>query len=106
MRMTLFQQARRARLLAQRTVTAMHVMRCLLWSLVAAAAMSGQALAQDGLQRFERDIKPQLELDSFTYGSARALGNTGFVLNDVVAVIPATPQTGDKPSTVRIERIT
>ena len=84
----------------------MHLVRCLLWSLVAAVALSGQAFAQDGLQRFERDIKPQLELEKFTYGSASALGAAGFVLNDVVAVIPATPQTGGKPSTIKIDRIT
>ena len=32
------------------------------------------ASAQNGLQRFESDIKPQLEVKKFTYGSASALG--------------------------------
>jgi hypothetical protein len=30
------------------------------------------ALAQSGLQRFENEIKPQLELENFTYGNASA----------------------------------
>ena len=48
------------------------------------------AQAQNGLERFEKDIKPQLEFKSFTYGKAAPLGDKGFVLNDVVAVVPAT----------------
>ena len=38
------------------------------------------ASAQNGLQRFESDIKPQLEVKKFTYGSASALGSAGFLL--------------------------
>ena len=34
------------------------------------------ASAQNGLQRFESDIKPQLEVKKFTYGSASALACT------------------------------
>jgi hypothetical protein len=64
------------------------------------------ASAQNGLQRFESDIKPQLEVKKFTYGSASALGSAGFVLNDVVAVIPGNPATGDKDSTVKIDKVT
>ena len=60
----------------------------------------------NGLQRFERDIKPQLEFEKFTYGSASALGASGFVLNDVVAVMPASDQTGGKSSTVKVAKIT
>lgn len=62
--------------------------------------------AQNGLQRFESEIKPQFELKKFTYGSASALGSAGFVLNDVVAVIPGNPTTGDKESTVKIDKVT
>ena len=62
--------------------------------------------AQDGLQRFEKEIKPQLELKNFTYSGAQARGDSGFVLNDVVAVIPANPATGDKETTVKIQRVT
>ncbi len=64
------------------------------------------ASAQNGLQRFESEVKPQLELKSFTYGSAAAQGPSGFVLNNVVAVIPATPATGDKETTVKIDKVT
>ncbi|MFO1081119.1 MAG: hypothetical protein U1E23_10910 [Reyranellaceae bacterium] len=63
------------------------------------------ASAQDGLKRFESEIKPQLELKKFTYESAAPRGDSGFVLNNVVAVIPGNPATGDKESTVRIDRI-
>jgi hypothetical protein len=64
------------------------------------------ASAQNGLQRFESDVKPQLEFKSFTYGSSAAQGPSGFVLNDVVAVIPATSTTGDKETTVKIDKVT
>ena len=62
--------------------------------------------AQNGLERFEKDIKPQLELKNFSYGSGAPLGNSGFVLNDVVAVVPASAATGDKESTVKIKKVT
>ncbi len=61
---------------------------------------------QNGLERFEKDIKPQFELKKFSYGSAQPLGAAGFVLNDVVAVVPANAATGDKESTVRIDKVT
>ena len=64
------------------------------------------AWAQNGLERFEKELKPQFELKSFTYASASPLGDSGFVLNNVVAVIPASPATGDKESTVKIEKVT
>jgi hypothetical protein len=69
-------------------------------------AGAGNLWAQDGLQRFERELKPQLELKSFTYRSAAAKGDSGFVLNDVVAVVPSNPSTGDKETTVKIDKIT
>jgi hypothetical protein len=88
----------------------MRYVRGLFWSLLAALSLSTApivAMAQDtGLQRFERDVKPQLEFEKFTYGSASALGPTGFVLNDVVAVMPASDQTGGKSSTVKVAKIT
>lgn len=64
------------------------------------------ASAQNGLERFEKDIKPQLELKKFTYADARPLGTSGFILNDVVAVIPASEATNDKETTVKIEKLT
>jgi len=64
------------------------------------------ALAQNGLERFEKDIKPQLEFEKFTYESGQPQGSSGFVLNKVVAVIPASATPGDKASTVKIDKVT
>jgi len=76
---------------------------------LATLAFSGSAwgvAAQNGLERFEKDVKPQIELEKFNYESAQPLGSSGFVLNRVTAVIPANPATGDKASTVKIDKIT
>jgi len=62
--------------------------------------------AQNGLERFEKELRPQFELKSFTYSDAEPLGDSGFVLNDVVAVVPANAATGDKESTVKIKKVT
>jgi|SRR5262245_12404634 len=62
--------------------------------------------AQNGLERFEKELKPQFELKKFTYASAEPLGASGFILKDVVAVVPANPATGDKESTVKIQKVT
>ena len=69
------------------------------------AWLATAAWAQDGLQRFEKELKPQLELKSFTYKTGTAVGTSGFVLTDVVAVVPADAATGDKERTVKIEKI-
>ena len=80
------------------------------WSaMVSALLMVGLAAASwadNGLERFEKEVKPQFELEKFTYGGATPIGDSGFVLNDVVAVIPANPATGDKASTVKIQKVT
>jgi hypothetical protein len=84
-------------------------MRSVLSGVAAALLVIGLATAswaQNGLERFETDIKPQLELKKFTYASAAPLGDSGFVLNDVVAVLPANQATGDKESTVKIQKVT
>lgn len=64
-----------------------------------------QAHAQNGLQRFEKDVKPQLEFKSLTYDKAAPLGDKGFTLSNVVAVVPASA-TGGKDSTIKIEKVT
>lgn len=77
--------------------------------MVVGLAVSGfveTAWARDGLQRFEKELKPQLELKSFTYKTGTAVGTSGFVLTDVVAVVPANAATSNKESTVKIEKIT
>jgi len=75
-------------------------------------ALSSPAFAQlNGLQRFEREIKPQLEEDggTFTYDGAAALGPSGFVLNGVRVTVPADKNASpadSKPSRVGIDRLT
>jgi len=73
---------------------------------ITAFFLAAGATAQDGLKRFETDIKPQMELKSFTYGSASAIGSSGFVLNNVVAVVPGSGATGGKDSTIKIDKVT
>ena len=68
--------------------------------------LSSGVSAQNGLQRFEKDIKPQIELKTFTYGSASALGSDGFVLNNVVVVVPGNPGTAGQETTVKIDKVT
>ena len=82
-------------------------MRIAFAALVSALLLIGfasGASAQNGLERFEKEIKPQLE--KLSYASAQPLGASGFILNGVVAVVPASAATGDKESTIRIDRIT
>jgi hypothetical protein len=71
------------------------------WTLLSTAA-----LAETGLERFERQIKPQIQLQTFTYKSAEALGDQGFVLHDVVAVMPANHATGEKERTLKVDKVT
>ena len=82
------------------------MMRFLTATVLAWLFLVTAATAQTGLERFEREIKPQIDLKSFTYASAEALGDSGFVLNQVVAVMPASPATGDKESTLKIDKMT
>ena len=65
-----------------------------------------QAQAQNGLQRFEKEIKPQLEFKSFTYAKAAPLGDKGFTLSGVVVVVPGSAATGGKDNTIKIEKVT
>jgi hypothetical protein len=80
--------------------------RLLLATAVAWVFLSSVATAETGLERFEREIKPQIDLKSFTYKGAETLGDTGFVLKDVVALMPASPATDDKESTLTIDKVT
>ena len=84
-------------------------MRVVFAALISALLLFGFATgasAQNGLERFETEIKPQLELKKFSYASAQPLGASGFILNNVVAVVPANAATGDKESTVKIDKVT
>ena len=84
-------------------------MRVVFAALVSALLLIGFATgtwAQNGLERFETEIRPQFELKTLSYASAQPLGASGFVLSDVVAVVPANAATGDKESTIKIEKVT
>ena len=75
-------------------------MRSIWTGLTAALLFVGLATtswAQNGLERFDKEIKPQIELKKFSYASGAPLGNSGFVLNDVVAVIPASARSAGQP---------
>jgi len=85
---------------------AMRLFRGILSTFLAWAALAGAVQAQNGLERFEREVKPQIEVEKFTYASAQPLGDHGFVLNDVVVVMPANPATGDKASTIKFDKVT
>ncbi|HTE36097.1 MAG TPA: hypothetical protein VK630_06095 [Reyranella sp.] len=82
------------------------MIRLLVTAVLAWTVLATGVLAQNGLERFEREIKPQIQLEKFAYGGSQPLGNAGFVLTDVVAVLPASPSTGDKASTLKIDRLT
>ena len=84
----------------------MRLFRLFVTALVAWTVLATGVLAQNGLERFEREIKPQIQLEKLAYGGSQPLGNAGFVLTDVVAVLPASPSTGDKASTLKIDRLT
>ena len=68
-----------------------------------ATALPGAA---DGVSQFEQKIRPQLPANSFTYANAKALGNNGFVLEDVVVMLPADATGGTKAEPVAIKRVT
>ena len=68
-----------------------------------ATALPGAA---DGVSQFEQKIRPQLPANSFTYANARAFGNNGFVLEDVVVTPPADATSGVKAEPVAIKRLT
>jgi hypothetical protein len=83
----------------------MQLVRSLLSPMIAVLLLASPVLAQNGLQRFERDVKPHLEFEAFTYRGASPLGANGFVLNDVTAIVPAPPQSAEKSSTVKVDRV-
>jgi hypothetical protein len=84
----------------------MRVVFAALLSTLLFVGLATGSWAQNGLERFEREIKPQFELKTLSYAGAEPLGASGFVLKDVVAVVPANPATGDKESTIKIAKVT
>src|SRR5882762_1903685 len=66
--------------------------------------LAGPARA-DGLSRFEKTIKPQIPEGALTYKSAKGLGDSGFVLEDVVVTPPPDKTPGSKAEPIQIKRI-
>src|SRR5579863_433835 len=65
----------------------------------------GLPAAADGLSRFEAAIK-QAPPGSLTYKSGKALGDNGFVIDDVVLTPPPDKTQGAKAEPVAIKRVT
>jgi hypothetical protein len=61
--------------------------------------------AADGVSQFEQKIRAQLPPNSLTYASAKALGDNGFVLEDVVVTPPADAIGGAEAQPVAIKRV-
>ena len=79
-------------------------MQGLLRTIAVVAGMAAAPAFADGLSHFEQKIKPELGKIQFTYGSATALGPTGFALDDVRAVL-IDDAPGSKPMPVAAKRI-
>lgn len=84
----------------------------LLFGLLAFVGPAALAAA-DGLERFEKDLKPRLTADGtgLSYRDAKALGPSGFVLGGVVLTQPpGQPGSGQQgsggPSRLTIDRLT
>ncbi len=72
--------------------------------IAAFVALALPALA-DGLSRFEQELKPKIGPElSLSYGSATALGPSGFVLNDVKAVLKEDKPDA-QPTPLAIKRV-
>lgn len=59
----------------------------------------------DGLQRFEKLLKPDIKDNALVYKSAKALGDSGFVLEDVTITPPPDATAGTKAEPVQVKRI-
>jgi len=72
------------------------------WILLVAA---GPAYA-DGLSKFNEQIKAKLPPGALTYKNAKALGDNGFALEDVVVTPPPDTTGGSKAEPIKIHGIT
>jgi hypothetical protein len=74
---------------------------------VCLALLTAGPASADGLSRFEKSIKPQIPAGALTYKSSKALGDSGFVLSDVVVTPPPTDKDSkDPPQPINIKTIT
>lgn len=61
----------------------------------------------DGLASFEKTIKPQIPAGALTYKSGKALGDEGFMLEDVVITPPPSEADKDKkPQPIKVKTVT
>jgi hypothetical protein len=63
------------------------------------------ALADDGLAQFKKSIESQIPPGALAYKSAKALGDSGFELTDVVITPPPT-DANKKPDPIKVKAIT
>jgi hypothetical protein len=59
----------------------------------------------DGLERFERELRPLLAPLELSYGKATALGPSGFSLSDVSGVLKDTDKPDEKPVPFTAKRV-
>ena len=74
--------------------------------IAACFAAAPTAIAQDGLTRFESQVKPKMPPGALSYRSGSALGPSGFILRDAVIQAPADKPGEKPPAPVRIKTIT
>src|SRR5215468_12323658 len=59
----------------------------------------------DGLTRFDQTIKSKIPPGALTYKSAKGLGDSGFLLEDVVITPPPDKTPGSKAEPINVKRI-
>jgi len=69
------------------------------WLLLAAAVPA----SADGLAQFKKSIEPQIPPNTLSYKNAKALGDDGFELDDVVITPPpSSDPKADKPQPISV----
>jgi hypothetical protein len=86
-------------------VRGQHILRRATAAFLVSAWLALPAGAADGLSRFKEAMK-DAPPDALTYKSGKALGDSGFVLEDVVITAPPDATGGAKAEPVPIKRIT
>jgi len=69
-------------------------------------ALSAPPAAADGLDKFQKSIEAQIPPGTFSYKSAKALGDDGFALSDVVITPPPSDPAKDKPEPINVKTLT
>jgi hypothetical protein len=85
-----------------------HMAKTRVVALTAAAAWFLWAVnpaSADGLDRFKKSIESQIPAGTLTYKSSKALGDTGFELDDVV-ITPPPSDANKKPDPISVKTVT